>query len=590
MNFSRTAPRRIGSVPAESSSRTAGGKYPMWFGPSDSPLFGTVHVPSGGRARGGVVLCPPLGKEQVDSYRGMTLLAQKLCAQGLLVLRFDYRGTGDSWGDQDQPGAVAHWQRSIVEAVDYVRGCGVTEVGLVGLRVGALLACSVAAECGPLTAMTLWDPVVKGRSYLHEQRALYSVSVTTDSDADPRVSIIGAVLHPDSAADFSALDAARTKTDAPVLVATRAERGDTKPVRKLVEALSAQEHTLTAHDDFLEPSDFEVIIPTSDIAHLATWTASKFPAVPAAELEVKRRSRFVVDGIHENIEYLGDQQLFAIRSTSDRCRAGGPTVVLYPTANEHRVGPVRMWVELARLLPRFGVSTVRFDRRGTGESGSVCDGELTRLYSDEGNEDALTAVRQSGTTPDNVLVAGMCSGSWYSSFAARELGVRSAVLLNTLDWTTRRLEFVKRSSMHTEETGLRARALDRLHHWGVATKNALQPRIPYALWIWLGRRGLIQVPEISLRILSDRQVQTRVLLSPSDTAWFETNRGPEGMRRLQRRSSVPTVTSFESGDHSLYGRDLRENVRAELLAATAAAFDIEIAAPSPPVPVGKVRL
>lgn len=590
MNRSRTAPLRIGSVPAESSSRTAGGKYPMWFGPSDSPLFGTVHVPSGGRVRGGVVLCPPLGKEQVDSYRGMTLLAQKLCAEGLLVLRFDYSGTGDSWGDQDRPGAVARWQRSIALAVDYVRACGVHDVGLVGLRVGALLACSVAAECGPLTAMTLWDPVVRGRSYLHEQRALYSVSVTTDSDTDPRVSIIGAVLHPDSVVDFSALDAVGTTTDAPVLVATRAERGDSKPIRRLVASLSAHEHTLSAHEDFLEPSDFEVIIPADDIAYLATWTAAKFPIAPADDVDVTRRTRIVVDGIHESIEFLGAQELFAIRSSSDRCLPGGPTVVFYPTANEHRVGPVRMWVELARLLPRFGVSTVRFDRRGTGESGAVTDGELTRLYSDEGNEDALTAVDQSGTSPDNVLVAGMCSGSWYSSFAARELGVRAAVLLNTLDWTTRRLEFVKRSSMHTEETGLRARTLDRLHHWGVRTKNALQPRIPYALWIWLGRRGLIQVPEISLRLLSDREVRTRVLLSPTDATWFETNRGPEGMRRLQRRTFAPTVTSFESGDHSLYGRDLRENVRAELVAATSAAFDIEITAPSPPVAVGRVRL
>ena len=590
MSISRTASGRIGSVPAESFSRTAGGKYPTWFGPSDAPLFGTVHVPAGGRARGGVVLCPALGKEQVDSYRGMTLLAQKLCADGLLVLRFDYAGTGDSWGDQDRPGAVDRWQRSIVDAVDYVRGCGVADVGLVGLRVGALLACSVADECGPLTTVTLWDPVVRGRSYLHEQRALYSVSVTTDSDADPRVSIIGAVLHPDSAADFSALDAASATTDAAVLVATRPERGDSKPVRRLVEALSAHEHTLSAHEDFLEPSDFEVIMPFADIAYLARWTASNFPTEPTADVEVALRTHYTVDGIDESIEYLGEQQLFAIRSSSDRCLPGGPTVVFYPTANEHRVGPVRMWVELARLLPEFGVSTVRFDRRGTGESGAVTDGELTRLYSPEGNEDALTALHRSGTTPDNVLVAGMCSGSWYSSYAAREVGARAAVLLNTLDWTTRRLEFVKRSSMHTEETGLRARALDRLHHWGVRVKSAMQPRIPYALWIWLGRRGLIQVPEISLRLLSDRQVRTHVLLSPTDATWFETNRGPEGMRRLQRRASAPTVTKFESGDHSLYGRDLRENVRAELLAATSAAFDIEIAAPSPPVTVGRVRL
>ena len=94
----------------------------------------------------------------------------------------------------------------------------------------------------------------------------------------------------------------------------------------------------------------------------------------------------------------------------------------------------------------------------------------------------------------------MCSGSWYSSYAAREVGARAAVLLNTLDWTTRRLEFVKRSPMHTEETGLRARALDRLHHWGVRVKSAMQPRIPYALWIWLGRRGLIQVPEMEFSV------------------------------------------------------------------------------------------
>lgn len=590
MNTSRTASERVGSIAAESSLRTAGGKQSIWFGPSDAPLFGTVHVPEGGSARGGVVLCPPLGKEQVDSYRGMALLAQKLCAQGLLVLRFDYLGTGDSWGDQDQSGAVALWQDSIVEAVRFVRGCGVDEVALVGLRVGALLACSVASECGPLTALTLWDPVVRGRSYLHEQRALYSVSVTADSEADPRVSIIGAVLHPDSATDFARLDATKTRCEAPVLVATRAERTDSKPVRKLVDALSAQEHTLSAHDDFLEPSDFEVVIPSPDITHLASWTAAHFPSAAEYEVQVDSRPRFVLDGICESIEHLGPQKLFAIRTTSELCPPGAPTVVLYPTANEHRVGPVRMWVELARLLPRFGISTVRFDRRGTGESGSVDDTELTRLYSDEGNEDALTAVQHSGTSPENVLVTGMCSGSWYSSFAARELGVRAAVLLNTVDWTTHRLEFVKRSSMHTEEKGLRARALDRLHHWGVKTKNALAPRIPYVLWIWLGRRGLIQVPQILLGILSDRNVDTRVLLSPSDTKWFEANRGPEGLRRLRNRPSVPTVTAFESGDHSLYGRDLRENVRAELVDVTSAVFDIEIAAPSPPVPVPRVRL
>lgn len=582
---------------------TAGGKYSTWFGPESQSLLGTVHVPAGGRARGAVVLCPPLGKEQVDSYRGMTLLAQNLCEQGLLVLRFDYLGTGDSYGSQDQQGIVAAWIRSVEHAVEFVRSCGPQDVALVGLRAGALLAASAAAQCGPLTAFTLWDPVVRGRSYLHEQRALYSVSVTADAEEDTRVSIIGSVLHADVASEFAALDLSKLPPlGCPVLVATRSERADTKPVRAVVKNQNAAEHTLSNHDLFLEPSDFEVVVPTADIAHLASWIGDKFSsrdsssdtALTYAAVTVPLRDSAELLSVTETIESLGPNALFAIRTTSPLCVPGGPTVVFYPTANEHRVGPVRMWVEIARELAAQGVSVLRFDRRGTGESGEVLGEEITRLYSDEGNEDALAAIRFAGASVQNVLVSGMCSGSWYSSFAARELGVKSAVLLNTLDWTTRRLEFVKRSSMHHESAGLVSKALDHAHNIGVRVKNGLQSRMPYPLWFWLGTRGLIQVPEISLRELEAQGVRTTVLLSPTDTEWFVANRGPEGMRRLRSkklrghralRAHATEVKSYVSGDHSLYGRDLRETVRSELLRAVSDAFDVEISAPAPPVPV-----
>lgn len=112
--------------------------------------------------------------------------------------------------------------------------------------------------------------------------------------------------------------------------------------------------------------------------------------------------------------------------------------------------------------------------------------------------------------------------------------------------------------------------------------------MPYPLWFWLGTRGLIQVPEISLRLLADKNVRTTVLLSPKDTEWFVENRGPEGMRRLRKSGSAGRVTvkSFDGGDHSLYSRDLRETIRHELLQAAAESFDVEISAPAPPVPIG----
>ena len=41
---------------------------PLWFGPVERPLFGWFHVPAGGRARSGGVLCPPIGDEERRVY------------------------------------------------------------------------------------------------------------------------------------------------------------------------------------------------------------------------------------------------------------------------------------------------------------------------------------------------------------------------------------------------------------------------------------------------------------------------------------------------------------------------------------------
>ena len=164
---------------------------PTWFGTESEPLFGVLHVPDDGQARGGVVLCPPLGKEHVDSYRGMKLLAQELCERGLTVLRFDYLGTGDSAVEQQSDGAVEDYLASIRTAVAFLRESGVGDVGLVGLRMGALLAASALPTLRGVTCLALWDPVLDGRRYLREQRALYKMTVGDDLVDVGAESIVG---------------------------------------------------------------------------------------------------------------------------------------------------------------------------------------------------------------------------------------------------------------------------------------------------------------------------------------------------------------------------------------------------------------
>ena len=130
-------------------SRTAAvspSSLPLWFGPSARPLFGRVYLPSDDVARGGVLLCPPFDLEAQEVALAYQLLAEDLQERRFVVLHFDYDGTGDSAGGADDPDRVRAWQGSIVEAAKFLRSSGVGHVLVVGMRLGATLAASVAAR------------------------------------------------------------------------------------------------------------------------------------------------------------------------------------------------------------------------------------------------------------------------------------------------------------------------------------------------------------------------------------------------------------------------------------------------------------
>ena len=178
---------------------------PIWFGPRVSPLFGVVHMPDE-RARGAVVLCPPLGREYICSHSTSTKLAIRLAQLGFVALRFDYRSTGDSFDRTGDGSDCAGFVKDIGSAVSFVRTMGVARVGIVGMRLGASFA---ARQCSfePVDALVLWDACSTGRSFLREQWALGLVAGVHNFDESasslelPRLS-----LSREMASEISALD------------------------------------------------------------------------------------------------------------------------------------------------------------------------------------------------------------------------------------------------------------------------------------------------------------------------------------------------------------------------------------------------
>jgi pimeloyl-ACP methyl ester carboxylesterase len=132
------------------------------FGSRQRRLFGYYEPAQANFSRlRAVLLCHPMGNEQVFAYRTMRQLAARLVRAGFHVLRFDYFGTGDSYGDTGE-GDLASWCEDIETAIEELKDMtGATKINLAGLRLGANLSARVAAHRPKeINKLILWEPLV----------------------------------------------------------------------------------------------------------------------------------------------------------------------------------------------------------------------------------------------------------------------------------------------------------------------------------------------------------------------------------------------------------------------------------------------
>jgi pimeloyl-ACP methyl ester carboxylesterase len=91
-----------------------------------------------------------------------------LSEAGVHSLRFDYRGSGDSYGDE-RDYSIDGWLEDIDLAVAELQDiAGIEEVVLVGARLGASLAIRSAARAGGSRRVVAFDPIVHGQNFLRD--------------------------------------------------------------------------------------------------------------------------------------------------------------------------------------------------------------------------------------------------------------------------------------------------------------------------------------------------------------------------------------------------------------------------------------
>lgn len=141
---------------------------PFFFELGTQRLFAVLHPPPSGAPTRGVILCHALADERLWAHRVYVNLARDLAAQGMAVLRFDFRGEGDSDGEFEDAGIATRVQDAERAAqVLLERQPGLQGVIFLGHRLGAAVAAAAAARPGvPALGMVAWDAIPSGRAYL----------------------------------------------------------------------------------------------------------------------------------------------------------------------------------------------------------------------------------------------------------------------------------------------------------------------------------------------------------------------------------------------------------------------------------------
>lgn len=157
---------------------------PGYFAASDStPLYGVYHAPESA-SKVPVLVAPSLFEERKSAYAALASLARALAAAGHPVLRFDYRGSGESGGE---PGA-RRWPdlaADLAAARNALREMsGKEAVALLGLRLGATLCLVEGAKLNAKAVVAL-APVIKGaaQARLWRLRSKIRAELTEATDA-----------------------------------------------------------------------------------------------------------------------------------------------------------------------------------------------------------------------------------------------------------------------------------------------------------------------------------------------------------------------------------------------------------------------
>ena len=529
-----------------------------------------VYHPAGGRT--GIVMCGAWGYEDLVLRAAWRELAARLAARGFPCLRFDYPATGNSLGDPDAVG-LDDWAATASRACDLLASAGVSRIVLLGHGVGTIVARAAAALQPNLAGLVLMAPT-GARRFLRESAHLAAMLASGEAVAPVArdgLTVAGFTLPPRVHAD---LKARRDPQPSPPAGAWML----------LVEPDGRRDGSVAVADGVVERLSypgFDALMgdPTTTVVPFAAYDAvadalvrlCPEPLPQSADRAVICPPRLATERFREEAVSFGqDQSLFGVLCTPAQTRPRAMILFLNTGRNPH-TGWRRMTVETARALAEAGVSSLRFDIAGVGESPPRADRPGNLLFSSASVVDvraALDLVAARGY--EDAAIVGVCSGAYLGLLSAVEdarVRLLFAVNMPRFAWGRREsieaaVRFANRPAAHSVARLLRRDTLKRILGGQLDPRPAALFKVRMRARRW-GLKAALVLRQLSpawdiyrsahgrLRALARRNVKIFLGYGETDGGFDELELlfGRDG-RRLPGRSNI-SLDRIAGVDHNL---------------------------------------
>ncbi len=417
----------------------------FWLG-DETPVLAWYHAPQGAMRSNAIVFCPTFGHEYMVSYRAMRKLAIRLAAAGFPVVRLDYAGTGDAFDAPQQAYALDLWRQNIRDAIVFVKErTGLTQVSLLGLRLGALIAADIARELD-VASLVLIAPAMNGRMFVRELQSLHMIKAKEnlapekmDNDEAIGYHLPAELREHMSSLDLTKMNGLRTSQ---VLVLTRDDGlGHEAKVIKNLEAqgLAVERYDGEGYAKLMSFDSALSEVPTRMWEKVVDWFDLHYPGtVQALESKTELRQAAAAEQFVERIRIINGM-VALVTSPQEGVRKERPVLVMSNVGANHRAANHRLYVRIARHLAAHGFTVVRFDKRGLGDSPAQAPELDNQIYAVEGIDDTIRIMdaieAEFGT--EKFMLAGICSGAYFAyKVANKDPRVQGVSLINilTFDW------------------------------------------------------------------------------------------------------------------------------------------------------------